>query len=730
MLLFLGAVAGALVGLRRMFYNVEYAITAFTPSGARNIMSIHDAMFGDNGHRGEVLQAIDRYAGTIRGRKRGLLNFPFWLIEVLFTPLFGLRPAFSNMSVEEQRRFLRKYMVRPPREREIAFIPVLADLAGMMGVAAHSIVLFASFSYVRKQFAIGYVPPGARDRLQGECAAFPPPFRDIAPLPAGPDDPANFQPAGVRCPAPMVAPRVVTPVNELPIPDEADYVVIGSGPGGAVMAYRLASAGDGSGVLLVERGARYSPLQDFNDREMEMLPKLYKEGGLQQTKRGDMIVMQGECVGGGSVIYNAVCYMIPPVVRRTWSETYGVPVEGLDAEYALTAKEIGIKPLPDAGINQVVKEKFLRGVGAYNESLPAAERLAVYPAANVNASNAMGDGLWNIGNRYMRKRSMLETYIPWAESLGGKNADREPAGVRVVSNTTAVRFRYDGRRADGVQLRTATGDLRTVRVRKGVIIAGGVIASSHFLVRSGVKRNVGKRMSCNFAFPVAFDFDERIRAYDGEQITMGALDPANRAIFETYFNPPGAFALSIPFFFGRHEQAMARYERLLNFGALVGSEPNGEILPAADLLNGQAFTWALGERDRDHIRYTLRTLLEIGRNAGARRAIVPLQPGVELDLNPATLQRFGAALGEYPLRTQDLLLSTAHPQGGNIMVGDGAPAAIRGLRVVDDRFRVSGFDNVFVADASVFPGSLTVNPQWTIMAMSSMAAKHVLALCG
>jgi len=109
---------------------------------------------------------------------------------------------------------------------------------------------------------------------------------------------------------------------------------------------------------------------------------------------------------------------------------------------------------------------------------------------------------------------------------------------------------------------------------------------------------------------------------------------------------------------------------------------------------------------------------------------VPLQPGVEIDLNPVTLERFGAAIGEYPLRTQDLLLSTAHPQGGNIMVGDRAPAAMRELRVVDDRFRVSGFDNVFIADASVFPGSLTVNPQWTIMAMSSMAAKNVLALCG
>ena len=51
---------------------------------------------------------------------------------------------------------------------------------------------------------------------------------------------------------------------------------------------------------------------------------------------------------------------------------------------------------------------------------------------------------------------------------------------------------------------------------------------------------------------------------------------------------------------------------------------------------------------------------------------------------------------------------------------------LKSQRVVDGDFRVDGFDNVFVADASLFPSTITVNPQWTIMAMSSLAAKSVL----
>jgi choline dehydrogenase-like flavoprotein len=74
------------------------------------------------------------------------------------------------------------------------------------------------------------------------------------------------------------------------------------------------------------------------------------------------------------------------------------------------------------------------------------------------------------------------------------------------------------------------------------------------------------------------------------------------------------------------------------------------------------------------------------------------------------------------------MINTAHPQGGNLMAGDGSPHCDK--RVVDGSFRVAGFDNLYVADASVFPTSVTVNPQWTIMAMSSLAASRILAAHG
>jgi choline dehydrogenase-like flavoprotein len=49
------------------------------------------------------------------------------------------------------------------------------------------------------------------------------------------------------------------------------------------------------------------------------------------------------------------------------------------------------------------------------------------------------------------------------------------------------------------------------------------------------------------------------------------------------------------------------------------------------------------------------------------------------------------------------------------------------LGVVDERFRVHGFENLHVCDASVFPSAITVNPQLTVMALAHLAGSKYVA---
>ncbi|HEV8483466.1 MAG TPA: GMC family oxidoreductase N-terminal domain-containing protein, partial [Blastocatellia bacterium] len=633
------AIVALLIGLRKLSYKVDYMVNVLNPSSAQNVIALHQALYPASPvEDSAVLGKIDRYVAGIRGSKRAVLSFPFWVVEHLLSPIFGLHPTFSNMSNEEGRYFLRRYLLRSPRERARAFVPLIAGFAYRIGTAVQAFVTFAHFTTIPGWGEIGYIPPDARDRLQGDAPVYRPPMKYTAPLPDSPEHPANDKPA----PPPMkalIAPRISSPVAEAQIPPEVDYLIVGSGAGGACMAYRLAcEVADPSRILVIETGARLSPLQDFKDDEMEMIRTLYKDGGLQMSKRFDLRVLQGECVGGSTVVNNAICLKMPDAIRQIWKRDYGLCLSELDGEYTRIGKELEISRIPDVAVNHIVEEKFAKGLKGTSLNGPV--------DLHANQRNMVGDGLCNLGNKRLRKRSMLETYLPWAEARG----------VKIIGETTALCFEKDesGKRADGVYLRTSHGDTRRVQVQKAVIVSGGAIASSHFLMRSGVIPNVGVGMSCNFAFPVAFEFREPLFAFDGAQITRGAFDPDARASFETYFNPPGAFALSLPFCFNRADVLMKQYRCLVNFGALVGSEPNGIIKQRGDPtrrrpLAGQSFDWHLGPRDQANIKYAMNTLLDLGLAAEATRCVLPTDPGLDIPLNPDNVLRFKKQLETYPL---------------------------------------------------------------------------------
>jgi choline dehydrogenase-like flavoprotein len=67
------------------------------------------------------------------------------------------------------------------------------------------------------------------------------------------------------------------------------------------------------------------------------------------------------------------------------------------------------------------------------------------------------------------------------------------------------------------------------------------------------------------------------------------------------------------------------------------------------------------------------------------------------------------------------MLTSAHPQGGN-PIGEPGEGG-----VVGPDFRVHGFANLYLCDASAFPSSVGVNPQLTVMALAQMAAGRILA---
>src|SRR5260370_18722492 len=95
-----------------------------------------------------------------------------------------------------------------------------------------------------------------------------------------------------------------------------DAVVIGSGAGGGVVAAELAAAG--KDVIVLEEGGYYNEA-DFNQLELDMMRKLYYQGGFAATADGSIALIAGGCLGGGTVVNYTTSFRSPDWLREEWA---------------------------------------------------------------------------------------------------------------------------------------------------------------------------------------------------------------------------------------------------------------------------------------------------------------------------------------------------------------------------------------------------------------------------
>lgn len=491
---------------------------------------------------------------------------------------------------------------------------------------------------------------------------------------------------------PVPPPLDVTYVRE-PREITADICVIGSGAAGAVVAYNLAKS-TGKRVVILEKGRYFNPHEDFTNIEPEMIGSIYRDGGLEMTQDADLAVLQGVCVGGSTAINNGICFRTPPEVLAAW-EKLGVRIDRkrledhfTEVERIIEAKALSTytPPITNEGANRFFK-------GAQRENLNP-------EWFTTNFRECGGSGYCNIGCKYNRKLSMMLNYLPMARKLGVEIfAD---AGVETIETSNG--------RAGRVLCRTANGTRFTVKADR-VVVAAGAIASSGLLLKSGVRRNVGTRLSFNITTPMMAEFADRINSFDGVQ--MCCFVKGDGFLLETTFNPPGAAALTMQGWFETLNERMRRYGHFATAAPVVGSEPNGRV--KLDLFGNTALDYTMTPGDFLKLKEGMKMACRVFLAAGAD-LVLPTSYDDMVIRSAADFAKIDAID-----RPQVISLSTAHPQGGNPMSDDAA------IGVVDSGFRVHGYSNLYVCDASVFPTGVMVNPQLSIMGMATYAAEAIAA---
>jgi choline dehydrogenase-like flavoprotein len=478
--------------------------------------------------------------------------------------------------------------------------------------------------------------------------------------------------------------------------EECDVVIVGSGAGGAVAAATLAEAG--LDVLVLEAGPHHDR-DSYPRDQLEAIQGLYRGSGLTVAAgRPPVVVPVAKVVGGTTVVNSGTCFRAPEAVLDDWARRFGIDwAPDLDADFAEAEEMLRVQPLdPERmGRNGRMAMAGAAAIGAGGGPISR------------NAGDCVQCSSCPYGCPLDAKRGMHVSYLPRAVA----------AGARVQAGVEARQVLVERGRAVGVECQTGGGDRParqlTVRARRAVIVAGGAFGTPELLQRSGLGNNaVGRNLHVHPACWVGARYEEEVRGWEGvmQSYYVDKWEPRG-ILLEATFTPLAFGGAWLAGSGAAHQRAMLDFAHIASIGVQLTDRSTGRVsLGGGGSLRAR---YNLTRDDAARVTFGIARAAEVHFAAGATE-VYPNVARVKV-LRPGDLASFEATR----FKPAELRLEGFHPMGTARIAADPS----QGACAPDGSLH--GTDALYVADASLFPTALGVNPMMTIIAFAKQIAREV-----
>ncbi|MCA9929144.1 MAG: GMC family oxidoreductase [Anaerolineales bacterium] len=527
--------------------------------------------------------------------------------------------------------------------------------------------------------------------------------------------------------------------------DEAmDYVVIGSGFGGSVSAMRLTEKG--YRVLVLERGKRFSaddfPKTNWNLFKYLWLPALRFFGIQNLTFMDDIWILSGSGVGGGSLVY-ASTHIKPGKAffeAAEWGDLADWEAE-LEPHYQTANRMLGVTENPRFWPADYMLRDIATELGQEHTFNPTP--VAIYfgePGEMVPDPFFGGDGPDRagcihcggcmVGCRHNAKNTLDKNYLYFAEKNG--------AEIQAEANVVAIRPLY-GPQPDNARYEIIYEHITdwifkrqsTVRTQN-IVLSAGVLGTVDLLLRCRdelttlpyLSAQLGKMVRSNSEALMGITAREETVDYsEGVAITSHFWIDDVTSVEPVRYPPGSSFmrTLTLPLV----SLAGTFRERLWRVFEYGVRQPfdflTVRILPEWARKNTILLIMQTVENKMHFERgRSLWTLFRKGL-VSKRDKDEPI-PAV-IDAGRTVVNRFAEKTNGAPWSAMNEVLmgtpSTAHILGG---CGIGADET---TGVIDANHQVFNYPGMYVADGSVIPANLGVNPSLTITAMAERAISRI-----
>ncbi len=457
-----------------------------------------------------------------------------------------------------------------------------------------------------------------------------------------------------------------------------DIVIVGAGVSGSFIAGALTRAG--LRCVLLEAGQSFAS-SDYPDNELDANALLYWGGGIELNKDASIGLLRPKAVGGGSIVNQALLDRFDDSAFDSWRETSGVDFlnrSSLDPWYDAAAENLSIRTVPEEYANGNARI-FRDGFAANGYRCAPLER-------------AQGDCRFEDGNCCIEclRGCPIDSKQSTPVTVLRKARD---AGLEIVSRFEALRVENGTDRVT-VHGRDHDGEQKSYRGRH-LVLGAGAIGNSRLLLMSGFAERLPALGDNFYTHPQYMSlavYDEPVNAHRGPLQSYKSADPGFRANgfkLENVFAGPIGIAMLVPSFGTEHMRHMRDITRMACIEVAVRDTNPGRITVGS---SGKPIVEkTLNEEDRKRRDRGLEAIRNIFRATGAKQII---EGNIAIGLHLMG----GCNIGVDPARS-----------------------------VVSPEFRLHGHDKIHVADSSIFPNAPGINPSFTIMALSSMAAEKIAA---
>ncbi|KAI1432324.1 GMC oxidoreductase [Xylaria sp. CBS 124048] len=529
------------------------------------------------------------------------------------------------------------------------------------------------------------------------------------------------------------------PAGDEPAVVDVDVVIVGSGCGGGVCAKVLAEAGHN--VLVVDKGY-YFPPSHLPMTSSAANAHLFESNGIQ-TDDHSVNVLAGSNWGGGGTVNWSVSLQTQGYVRKEWAD------KGLD--FFMTQE---FQNCLDRVYNVMgVSDQHIRHNHAAKIILEGSRRLGWHAKACPQNTNGAEHycGRCNHGCGAGEKQGPAVCWLPAASRAGARFME----GMAVTKimfdekdskNAVGIEGKWTSRGSEGSTHTPISERIqRTVRVKaKKVIVSAGSLNSPLLLMRSGLKNpQIGRNLHLHPVVVVHAAFDEVIDGWEGGIITSVCttfenmdgkghgtkIETSNTMPYATLFSHPYESALQL-------KLDALRVRQMNNVLSLARDRDTGRVYPDPD--DGRPrIAYTTSAFDRANVLTGIVAAAKLCYVQGATEiwSGVPNIPSFKRS-SPVPSPESGETVVDRGIHDPDFVawikliektglnsplvaFMSAHQMGSCRMSAKPRDG------VVDPKGKIWNTENLFVADASVFPSASGVNPMITNMAISDYIARGV-----